>query len=77
MSVDNRFHVWHATVTHFNVVLVKDFVKFVLSWEMPLYQVEEESSDVGGDVVVVRGVKPDVVTFIYIVLLRKYNKTLT
>jgi len=55
VSVDDRFHAWHATVADFSVFLVEYFVEFVLPWEVFLYQVEEESSDVGGNVVIVRG----------------------
>lgn len=63
VSVDDRFYVGHTTVAYFNVVLVKYFMELMLSREVSLYQVEKESSDVGGDVVVVRGVEPDDVSF--------------
>ena len=36
---DYRLDVWHATVTDFHGVFVKDFVMFVLSWKVFLYQV--------------------------------------
>ena len=59
MGIDFRFNIGHATVADFDVVLVEDFVKFMLSWKVLLDEVQENSSDVGEGVVVERRVEPD------------------
>ena len=63
MFVDDCFHVRHTTVAYFDIVFVKYLVKFVLLRKVSLHEVEEESSDVGGDVTIVRRVEPDNVSF--------------
>ena len=52
MSVYDCFHVWHAVVTDFNIVLFEDFMELMVSGEVSLDQFEEKAADVGGDVVV-------------------------
>ena len=59
MGIDFRFNIGHATVADFNVVLVEDFVKFMLSLKVLLDEVQENSYDVGEGVVVERRVEPD------------------
>ena len=59
MGINFRFNIGHATVAYFYVVLVEDFVKFMLSWKVLLDEVQENSSDVGEGVVVERRVEPD------------------
>ena len=44
--IDDRLHVWHATVAYFNIVFVKDFVESVLLREVLFDEVYEETSNV-------------------------------
>ena len=63
VSVDDCFHVWHATIAYFSFYFFLTLFLWNLSGKVPLYQVDEESSNVGGDVFVVQRVEPDEVPF--------------
>ena len=57
--VDDRFHVVHAAITNFNVVLVKELVVLVLFGEVFRNEFEECTSDVGLNIFAVGRVIPD------------------
>ena len=40
MSLDDIWHIVHATVADFNCIEVENFVKLVASWEMFRYQLK-------------------------------------
>jgi len=42
MVIDDRLYVGHAAVTDFPVVLVEDFVEYMLAWKVLLDQFEEK-----------------------------------
>ena len=41
MSLDDFWHIIHATVADFNCIAVENFVKLVASWKMFCYQLKE------------------------------------
>ena len=78
--VNDAAHVRRATVTYFQVILVKDGVVIVVWWEVFLDRVEEGFGDVGLNLFAVWGwgVKPPVVSIsISISTLLKPSKQVT
>ena len=50
LCIYDSFHVVHAAVAYFNIVLVKDFVKFTSFWKVFFNDMYEFSADVSGNI---------------------------
>ena len=50
MCIYESFHVIHTAVAYFNIVLVKDFVKFTSFWKVFFNDMYEFSADVSGNI---------------------------
>ena len=50
MCIYDSFHVIHTAVAYFNIVLVKDFVKFTSFWKVFFNDMYEFSADVSGNI---------------------------
>lgn len=59
MFGNDGFHVVHAAVAYFDVILVEDPVKFVMLGEVFVYKLQESVADVGLYILAVWRVVPD------------------
>ena len=68
MVVDGLLSVIHAAVAYFDFVMIKDYFKFVVFWEVLVFYGKESVSDIGADIFAELGVVPE-----YVVLLTVFS----